>query len=47
MWPVRSNQNREIRVSTAPLPGIGLGSTTSNALRRSVVTMSMRRSSMA
>ncbi len=28
-------------VSTRPLPGIGSGSTTSNALRRSVVTISM------
>jgi hypothetical protein len=34
-------------LSTAPLPGIGLGSTTSKALSRSVVTISICRSSMA
>jgi len=41
MWRVRSNQNLEMVVSTCPLPGIGSGSTTSNALSRSVVTISM------
>ena len=29
IWPVVSNQNTDIRVSTAPLSGIGVGSTTS------------------
>ena len=40
MAPVRENQKRESPVSTAPLPGIGSGRTTSNADSRSVATMS-------
>ena len=47
MWRVRANQKFEICVSTRPLPGIGSGSTTSNAVSRSVVTISMCRSSTA
>jgi len=35
-----SNQKADTRVSTSPLPGIGVGITTSNADRRSVVTIS-------
>ncbi len=34
-----SNQKAETRVSTVPLPGIGVGMTTSKADRRSVVTI--------
>ncbi len=41
MCRVRANQKFEIVVSTRPLPGIGSGSTTSKALSRSVVTISM------
>ncbi len=36
MPAVCANHQRDIWVSTVPLPGIGVGSTTSNALRRSV-----------
>ena len=36
------NQKFEIDVSTTPLPGIGSGSTTSNAEIRSVATISSR-----
>ena len=39
---VRSNQNADIWLSTAPLPGTGVGRTTSNAEILSVATMSMR-----
>ena len=42
MWPSRANQNSAICVSTRPLPGIGSPMTTSNALRRSLATISMR-----
>jgi len=34
-----SNQKADTFVSTSPLPGIGVGITTSNADRRSVVTI--------
>jgi hypothetical protein len=43
----RSNQKFDSAVSTAPLPGIGSGSTTSKADRRSVVTISRRSSPTA
>ena len=39
---MRSNQNRESAVSTLPLSGIGVGSTTSNADMRSDATSSSR-----
>ena len=39
MCAVRSNQKLLIWQSISPLPGIGSGSTTSNALRRSVATI--------
>jgi hypothetical protein len=42
-----ANQKSATAVSTWPLPGIGVGNTTSKADRRSVVTISMRWSSMA
>ena len=42
MWPVRSNQNAEIPVRTAPLPGIGVGWITSYVEIRSEATMSSR-----
>jgi len=35
-----SNQKADTRVRTSPFPGIGVGITTSNADRRSVVTIS-------
>ena len=41
MWPVRRNQKSDISVSTRPLWGMGSGSTTSKADKRSVVTISM------
>ena len=41
MWRVLPNQNSEMLVRTWPFPGIGSGSTTSKALSRSVVTISM------
>jgi hypothetical protein len=37
---VRSNQNSESPVSTLPLSGIAVGSTTSKALMRSLATSS-------
>jgi hypothetical protein len=44
---VRANQKFEIAVSTRPLPGIGSGSTTSKADRRSLATISRRSSPIA
>jgi hypothetical protein len=41
------NQKSATAVSTLPLSGMGVGRTTSKADSRSVVTMSMRLSSMA
>ena len=35
------SQNAAISVSSRPLPGIGVGSTTSNALSRSLATITM------
>ncbi len=40
MCVVRANQKREISLRMLPFSGMGSGSTTSNADRRSVVTMS-------
>jgi hypothetical protein len=40
MWPSFSNQKFDIAFRTRPLSGIGWFSTTSNADRRSVVTIS-------
>jgi hypothetical protein len=42
-----ANQKFDIWVSISPLPGIGLGITTSNADRRSVATISKRSSDNA
>src|SRR3954454_17095179 len=42
MWPVFANQNAERPVSTAPLPGMGVGCTTSYGEMRSLATMRMR-----
>ena len=44
---VSANQNRDNAVSTRPLSGIGVGSTTSNAERRSEATSSRRSASSA
>ena len=47
MSAVRSNQKREIALSTRPLSGMGSGMITSKAEMRSEVTISMRSSSIA
>ena len=44
---VRANQKFDIWVRISPLPGIGSGRTTSNALRRSLATISSSSSDSA
>jgi hypothetical protein len=47
MCAVRANQNADSPVSTRPLSGIGVGSTTSNVEMRSEATSSSRSSASA